>query len=140
MAEHSGKRSKSDIRVNGALLDSSRKTFRGTIDFKPGARQAAGHEREYNLLFGPNVRSRTAPLILCGEEDVEGQHAATSGKVDEAKLFYLMSRGLSELDAKKLMIEAQFLPAVNKIPQESLRNAIFDYVKERLESVESLSE
>lgn len=140
VAEHTGVKSQSEIHVNGALLDESKKTFRGTIDFARGAKQAVGHESEYNLLFSPRVRNMTAPLILCGEEDVEGQHAATTGKIDEQKLFYLMSRGLDELTAKKMVIEAQFQPAVEKIPEPGLRSAISDFVKERLNQIESLSE
>jgi FeS assembly protein SufD len=139
VAEHIGKKTASEIHVNGALLDESRKTFRGTIDFVRGAKQAVGHESEYNLMFSPKVRNRTVPLILCAEEDVEGQHAASSGKIDDTKLFYLMSRGLDELAAKKLIIEAQFQPATDKIPVESLQNAISEYVKERLNTIEPVS-
>jgi FeS assembly protein SufD len=139
VAEHIGKKTHSEMNVNGALLDESRKIFRGTIDFVRGAKQAVGHEKEYNLLFSPNVRNRTAPLILCAEEDVEGQHASTTGKIDENKLFYLMSRGLDELTAKKLVIEAQFQPATDKIPDAKLRSAISEFVKERLNEIESIS-
>lgn len=138
VAEHIGKKTKSEIHVSGALLDESEKTFRGTIDFVRGAKQATGHESEYNLLFSPKVRNRTAPLILCAEEDVEGQHAASTGKIDADRLFYLMSRGLSELEAKKLMIEAQFRPVTDQIPDKGLRTAIMDYVKVRLSGLESM--
>ncbi len=139
VAEHVGPKTRSEISASGALLDESSKIFRGTIDFLRGAKQAVGHESEYSLLFSPKVRSRTAPLILCGEENVEGQHAATTGKIDESKLFYLMSRGLDELAAKKLVIEAQFRPATEKIPDDALRRAVSDYVEERLNRIESLS-
>ncbi|HCR43518.1 MAG TPA: Fe-S cluster assembly protein SufD [Ruminococcaceae bacterium] len=139
VAEHTGRKTRCDINVNGALMDESSKTFRGTINFLKGAKKAVGHESEYNLLFSRKVRSRTAPLILCSEEDVDGQHAAATGKIDPDRLFYLMSRGLSETDAKKLIIKAQFQPAVEKIPDPSIRDAVFDYVKERLDSVESIS-
>ena len=139
IAEHVGPKTNSEIQVCGALLDESQKTFRGTIDFKRGSQKAVGHEGENNLLFSPKVRSRTAPLILCAEEDVEGQHAASTGKVDENKMFYLMSRGLSELDAKKLMIEAQFAPMAAKIPDPKLRDEIWEYVKERLNAIEPVS-
>ena len=139
IARHVGRRSKSEIHVSGALLDQSRKTFRGTIDFIVGSKRAVGHESEYTLLFSPKVVNRTAPLILCAEEDVEGQHAASAGKIDSGRLFYLMSRGLSELEAKKLLIEAQFRPVTDRIPDEKLRNAVSDYVKERLGTLESVS-
>jgi FeS assembly protein SufD len=135
VADHTGKKTGSEINLNGALMDTSHKTFRGTIDFKKGASGAKGHESEYTLLFGAGIKNVSAPLILCGEDDVEGKHAANSGKIDESKLFYMMSRGLDELSAKKLIIEAWFEPVISKIPFNSLREDISEYLKERLSHV-----
>lgn len=135
---HHGKNSNSQIHVNGALLDHSSKTFRGTIDFKKGAAGSVGHEEEYNLLFSPTIKNLTAPLILCEEEDVEGKHGANSGKIDENKLFFMMSRGLDELSVKKLMIEAAFRPAIEQIPYSNIQDQISEYVKERLKQIESI--
>lgn len=132
VAQHIGKETESEIHANGALLDESQKIYRGTIDFLRGAAYSVGHESEYTLLFSPRVRNRTAPLILCGEENVEGQHAASIGKIDPGKLFYLMSRGLSEPQAKQIVIEAQFTPALEKIPEEALRESVHDWLKERM--------
>lgn len=138
VANHYGKNSKSDMRVNGALSDTSKKIFRGTIDFKKGASGSEGAEGEYTLLFDKTIKNVSVPLILCGEENVSGKHAANSGKIDEEKLFYMMSRGLSEADAKKLMVEAWFNPALQTIPSEEIREKVSDYVKGRLNHVKSL--
>lgn len=129
---HMGKKSKCEMEVNGALQDESSKIFRGTIDFKKGAAGAVGHEKEYTLLFGQGIKNVSAPLILCGEDEVEGKHAANSGKIDENKLFYMMSRGLDEQTAKKLILEAWFMPVISKIPYDFLQSGISDYMKERL--------
>lgn len=136
IASHEGKNSESDISVRGALLDRSEKIFRGTIDFKKGAAGAKGREEEYSILLSPNVRNRTAPLILCSEEDVDGQHAASTGRIDENKLFYLMSRGLTEVEAKKMVIEAEFEPITGQIPVADLKTAISDQVRKKLSKVE----
>ena len=95
----------------GVLTGNADKILRGTIDFRRGAKRGVGHESEDVLLFSPHARNRTAPLILCGEEEVEGQHAASIGRLDEAKLYYLRSRGLSEAQARRLMVDARFAPA-----------------------------
>lgn len=47
--------------------------------------------------------NQTIPLILCGEEDVEGNHGATIGRLDEKMLFYLASRGIPEEAARSLL-------------------------------------
>lgn len=139
VAVHEGQKTNSKITINTALLDESKHNLRGTIDFISGAKGAVGHESVYALLFSPKVRNKTAPLILCGEEEVEGQHAATIGKIDDDTLFYLMSRGIDEMTAKKLLIEAHFQPVLDKIPDTELQNKISDYIRGRLGAIESIS-
>ena len=95
--------------------------------------KALGHESEDVLMFSPTARNRTAPLILCGEEEVEGQHAASVGRLDEGKLYYLRSRGLSESQARRLMVDARFAPAIEKIPLEELRTEVRETVARRLD-------
>ncbi|ADU28119.1 Fe-S cluster assembly protein SufD [Ethanoligenens harbinense] len=132
VAEHYGEKSVSEILSRGAMLDKSQKIFRGTIDFKRGAAGSKGHEEEYAVLLSPKVRARSAPLILCDEEDVDGQHAASTGRIDENRLFYLMSRGLSEADARRLIVEAQFAPILDRIPVASIRNDLQNHIIGRL--------
>ena len=67
-----------------------------------------------------------------GEEEVEGQHAASIGRLDEAKLYYLRSRGLSEAQARRLMVDARFAPAIDKIPLDSLQDEVRENVARRL--------
>jgi Fe-S cluster assembly scaffold protein SufB len=104
--------------ASGALFGHCEKTYRGTIDFVAGASEAKGAESENTLLFSENSRNRSAPLILCGEENVEGSHAATVGRIDANKLYYLQSRGLSEAEAKRLMVSALMETAMKNIPEE----------------------
>lgn len=136
VAEHFGRHTSSNIVARGALLDRSEKVFRGTIDFKKGSSGSKGREEEYAVLLSPEVRNRTAPLILCQEEDVDGHHAASTGRMDADRLFYLMSRGLSEAAAKKLMIEAEFEPVTARVPVQAYRQEISDYLGKRLSRVE----
>lgn len=134
-AAHIGKNTESNIDVKGALSEYSKKTFRGTLDFKKGATKSKGSEEEYIMLLSPSVRNNSIPLLLCGEHEVEGQHAASAGKIDENTLFYLMSRGLSEKEAKKLLVEAYFVPVIDSLPVDALKKSILDTIKERLENV-----
>jgi FeS assembly protein SufD len=131
---HIGKKTTSNIDIKGVLADNAKKTFRGTLDFKTGSAKSKGSEEEYVMLLSKNVRNNSIPLLLCSEHDVEGQHAASAGKIDEDALFYLMSRGISEINAKKLMIEAYITPIIDKIPTEDLRQQLMNSVKDRLKN------
>ena len=128
-----GKDTLCEMHTAGVLTGNADKILRGTVDFRRGAKRGVGHESEDVLMFSPTARNRTAPLILCGEEEVEGQHAASVGRLDEVKLYYLRSRGLSESQARRLMVDARFAPAIEKIPLEELRTEVRETVARRLD-------
>lgn len=138
VAVHTGRETHSEMHNAGVLADRCRKTLRGTIDFRRGAVHAVGHESEDVLLFSPEVRHRSAPLILCTEENVEGQHAASAGRLDENVLYYLASRGLDPQQATRLMVDARFAPVVDKIPDEALRDLVRESLERRLEHAQIL--
>ncbi|MDR0445894.1 MAG: SufD family Fe-S cluster assembly protein [Oscillospiraceae bacterium] len=131
VARHLGRATKSEMNAAGALFGSCGKTYRGTIDFVAGAGESKGAESENTLLFSENSRNRSAPVILCGEENVEGSHAASVGRIDEGKLYYLRSRGLTETDAKRLMVGALLESAMKNVP-ESERERLRAVLGERI--------
>lgn len=131
-AIHVGRDTVSELYAAGVLAGESQKTLRGTIDFRRGAVSASGHENEEVLLLDPRVRNQTAPLILCGEERVEGQHAASVGRLEDGVLYYLASRGIPADTARILLAEARFAPVLDKLPVKSLRAAIMSHVERRL--------
>lgn len=129
---HKGVRSQSNIQTRGALLDNAKKVFRGNLDFKRGSRSAKGVELESVLLLSPDVKSDSIPALLCEEDNVEGEHAVSAGQIDKSQLFYIMSRGLSEKEAKKLIVESSFKPIIDKIPFEDLRLEVNNDIERRL--------
>lgn len=132
LINHVGRRSLSNIDVKGVLKNNSSKIFRGTIDFKRGSSLSRGREEEYAILLDKTVKSQAVPLLLCSEDDVDGQHAASAGKIDENKLYYLMSRGIDEKEAKKLIVMASFNPIINKIPSTDLIEIINNEIHRRI--------
>ncbi len=124
IANHIGRRTASAMNVNGVLSGRGRKLFRGTIDFKNGAKGAVGNEKEDVLLLDEGVSNQTIPLILCAEEDVVGNHGATIGRLDEDLLFYLQSRGLALDEIYRMMARARVDAVKKKIGNEETINAI----------------
>ena len=124
IAEHFGKKSTSEITVNGVLEDTAEKTFKGTIDFKTGAKAAKGDEKENVLLLDSRVKNRTVPLILCAEEDVEGSHGASIGKLDENHIFYMKSRGISEEKIYELAARSRLMQVISKIGDDQTKARI----------------
>lgn len=128
-----GKKSNVDIEVQGALKDQAMKSFKGTIDFKTGAKKAKGNENEFCMLLSDKAKSKALPMLLCTEEDVEGNHSSASGKVDPKELFYIMSRGFSQNEAMKLIVKARFSHIIERIELEELKEEVLAEIDKRLD-------
>jgi len=128
-----GEKSNTNIEVQGALKDMARKHFKGTIDFKKGCKKATGDENENCILLSDTAKSIALPMLLCSEEDVEGNHSTSSGKIAEKELFYIMSRGFEKKDALKLMVKAKFNKILDEINDEDLKNEILEQIDERID-------
>ena len=133
IAELRGTKTNIDIDVQGALKDSAKKNFKGTIDFKKGSKKAKGNENEYCMLLSDKAKSIALPMLLCTEEDVEGNHSTASGKVGEKQLFYIMTRGISYKEAVKLIVKSKFNKIIERILDEELKNEIVSEIDERLD-------
>ncbi|MBP3707648.1 MAG: SufD family Fe-S cluster assembly protein [Clostridia bacterium] len=133
IAELYGEKSNIDIEVQGTLKDNAKKHFKGTIDFKKGCKKATGNENENCILLSDTARSIALPMLLCSEEDVEGNHSSSAGRVAEKELFYIMTRGFNYKDAMKLMIRAKFNKILEQIKDENLRNEILERIDKRID-------
>ena len=133
IAELRGTKTNIDIDVQGALKDSAKKNFKGTIDFKKGSKKAKGNENEYCMLLSDKAKSIALPMLLCTEEEVEGNHSTASGKVDEKQLFYIMTRGISYKEAVKLIVKSKFNKIIERISDEELKDEILSEIDKRLD-------
>ncbi|MBR6949253.1 MAG: SufD family Fe-S cluster assembly protein [Bacilli bacterium] len=127
-----GKRTNSNILVQGALDDNCIKSFKGTIDFIEGCTKSNGEENENCILLSNTSKSRSLPMLLCHEEDVTGSHGVSTGKIDITKLFYLMAKGISEEDAKKLILYANYQQVINNINDKETREKIVEEINKRI--------
>ena len=132
IAEIYGKKANIDIEVYGALKDAAKKNFKGTIDFKTGCKKAIGNENEHCMLLSKTAKSKALPMLLCSEDDVQGNHSNSAGKIDEDKLYYIMTRGIDKKEAQKLIVKAKFNGVLEKIADEDLKQELIKEVDKKL--------
>lgn len=125
---HLEKQTESDILLNGIMEDEAEKTFRGTLDFHPGCNGSKGNELENVSLLSEKVRSKAVPILLCGEDDVEGNHAVSAGRLDEEALFYITSRGVSKEEARRMLVYAKLAPTLDKIPVKDVQRRVLERI------------
>ena len=133
IAELTGKKTNVNIEVQGALKDHAKKHFKGTIDFKKGAKKAVGNENEFCMLLSDTAKSIALPMLLCTEDEVEGNHSTAAGKIDEKQLFYIMSRGFSVKEAMKLVVKSRFNNILENVKNEKLKDEIINNIDRRLD-------
>lgn len=83
------------------------------------------------MILDENARSKSLPMLLCHEEDVEGEHGVSSGKIDENKLYYIMTKGIPYKEAKRLIVKANFNKIIKEIDDVKLQyyiNEVIDRV------------
>ena len=124
-----GKRTKCDMYVDGTLKDQAQKIFRGTIDLQKGCSGSTGNEMENTLTLSPKVLNKSMPNILCLEDDIAAEHGVTIGKLSKEVLFYMESRGIDEVTARKIIARAKIQRASDFIPDESVKEVISDYLE-----------
>jgi Fe-S cluster assembly protein SufB len=70
------------------------------------------------LLLDEKSRTDTYPYIEVDEDKVTIGHEATVSKIGDEQLFYLMSRGLNEVDARTMVVSGFIEPLVKELPME----------------------
>ena len=84
------------------------------------------------MILSDNARSKSLPMLLCHEEDVEGEHGVSSGKLDDKKIFYIMTKGISYNEAKRLIVKANFNKIINELDDVKLAYYINEMINEAI--------
>ncbi len=108
----------SNIFAKSISKDGGRSSYRGLLEVAKGASEARSKVVCDALLLDEDSRSDTYPTIRISEDDVNVGHEATVSKVGDEQLFYLMSHGINEEDASKLIVNGFIEPIVKELPME----------------------
>lgn len=130
---HLASHTHSELRTRGALMDSAKAIYRGLVRVEKGTKGCVGHQKEDALLLGDKVEMDAVPNLEIGTDDVRCGHAASVGRLDKEKLFYLMSRGLDDVAARKFLIEGFFAPVVDEMREAGLEDMVQCLIAERVD-------
>lgn len=100
-----------------------------------GAHKSTSHQTSRALSFEEGQKATILPELLIDENDVQASHAMSIGRVDEAQLYYLMSRGLDIAECTKLISLGYLLPIADIIEDEQLRMTIQSELENRINSL-----
>ena len=130
---HNSEETFSDILTKGVLSGSSRALSQGLVEIKHDAAKSEGYEKQEALLLDKDAEADAIPNLKIHNHDVKCSHGSSIGQIDEEKLFYLMSRGLSKKEAVKKMVEGYFAPVLDHFSKETkiaMQDSLLEYLKE----------
>ena len=136
LQHHEAPHCRSDFLYKSALQDRSRTVWRGMIKVDPGAIRTDGYQRNDNLLLSDRARADSIPGLEIEADDVRCTHGSTSGKVDEELIFYAMCRGFTRREAVRMIVSGFFQQIFDRIPIESVRNALGRAIAARVREYE----
>ena len=115
---HAAPNTTSSIFSKSISKDAGRTSYRGLLEIADGAVGSKSKVVCDALLLDEDSRSDTYPTIRIGEDDVDVGHEATVSKIGEEQVFYLQSRGLSEEEASKMIVNGFIEPITKELPME----------------------
>jgi len=108
----------------GVLGGSSRGVFNGRALIRPGADESSVRQSNANLLLSPLAEMDTKPELEIYADEVEASHGATVGQLDEAAVFYLRSRGLSDAQARRILTAAFCHAVTDRLKDRNLAETL----------------
>lgn len=124
LVDHQAPNCRSRQMFKGVLRDVSRSSFEGKILVRQAAQQTDAFQLNNNLLLSELAHADSKPNLEIFADDVKASHGATVGRLDEEQLFYMKSRGFSDVEAKNMLIYGYCREVIDRIDLPSLHEQL----------------
>ena len=124
-----GKETDGYILKHGVMRENASSVFNCIGYIKHGGTKSMANQESRVLMLSENARGDANPILLIDEDDVEAGHAASVGRVDPEQLYYLMSRGISQTEAERLVIHGFLDPVVRELPIEDVKRQLREVIE-----------
>ena len=121
---------KSHQKVKNVLNAESKGVYQGKIFVKDVAQKTDAYQLSKAILLSESSEFDSKPELEIYADDVKCSHGSTSGNLDKDSIYYLMTRGLNQLESKQLLVNAFLNEIADTIKSNSIRN----FIKTKLET------
>ena len=129
---HLTPRGKSLVSCYGIASGKSEIHFEGCSFIQKGSVGTTTRQEAKAILFDELSQGYCSPVLKIDENEVQASHAASVGRVNDDHLFYLLSRGLSKTEARKIITLGYLKPIVSYFDEEEIRNRLLTTIEEKL--------
>jgi Fe-S cluster assembly protein SufD len=116
----------------GIIDDKAQGVFNGKILVREDAQKTNAYQSNKNILLSNDATMYAKPQLEIFADDVKCSHGATTGQIDDEALFYLRSRGIGEVEARKLLNHAFAADVINQIALEPLKLGLLGIISSKL--------
>ena len=121
---HIASYTESDLLFKGVIGENAYSSWKGNILISQDTRGTNGYQSNDNLLIDPSAEVESIPGLEIITDDVRCSHGVTMGNIDNDQMFYLQSRGISQGDAEKLIIDGFLSSAVKRMEDKGFEEYI----------------
>jgi Fe-S cluster assembly protein SufD len=125
----------SDELYKGVVAGKATGVFNGKVYVKQDAQRTRAYQSNANVLHGDDAKIYTKPELEIYADDVKCSHGCTIGRLDEKGLFYLRSRGVSEVEARRMLSHAFMADVLERITSEDWRTYLAQLLNEKLKAI-----
>ncbi|SEH11339.1 Fe-S cluster assembly protein SufD [Natronorubrum sediminis] len=129
---HRAEHTTADLVTRGVTDDVARSVYEGVQDVGRSAWDTSSYQRENTLMLSDESEADASPKLIINNHDTEASHSATVGQIDEEDLFYMTSRGVDPRDARNMLVEGFFVPVLEEVAVDELREDLDDLIAARL--------
>jgi len=129
---HQAENTTADLVTRGVIDDRARSVYEGVQDVGQDAWNTSSYQRENTLMLSDESEADASPKLVINNHDTEASHSATVGQIDAEDLFYMTSRGVAPEAARNMLVEGFFVPVLEEIEVEELRDELADGIVARL--------
>jgi Fe-S cluster assembly protein SufD len=135
---HVGPSTTSRVAYKGALHGRGARTvWVGDVLIGADAKGTDSYEQNRNLVLSEGTRADSVPNLEIKTGDIKGAgHASATGRFDDEQLFYLQSRGIEELEARRLVVLGFLIDIISKIEDPALVEELTTTVRAKLSATE----
>ncbi len=135
LQEHAAPNTTSDLLYKGALKDTARSVFAGLIRADYGAQKTNAFQLNRNLILSEGARADSMPKLEIMANDLRCTHGASTSRLNEDQIFYLMSRGLTRSTAVRMMVDGFFAEIFDRIPLDLIRQLLGEAIERKMAEV-----
>lgn len=135
--DHNAPHTRSRVTYKGALQGEGAHTvWIGDVLIRNSATGTDSYEQNRNLVLSEGTRADSIPNLEIETGDIEGAgHASATGRFDDEHIFYLQSRGISEEEARRLVVHGFLIEVISQIGDSDIEARLTQAVEEELAQV-----